>query len=740
MFFHRIVNKFHIISVAIFATLFLLYAYTSPKVIALYDDGNFILSSYFLTPAYPPGYPLYILLAKLATYVPVGAVAYRVHLLSALFGALTGVALWLIVKTLTENKKVALIAALSFGVSRVFWSESIIAKCYTLNNFLFFTMLLLAIRIHRDSSGGADMGDKNRILMTIATFFFLGGLALSNHWPLTVLYGIVFPYFFWEVRFLILKNLFWLLPLLLIGLSPYLWMWWRGQQPLPINIVGLLPFESLGDLFSYIRRDIFADVDKNEAATVSDKIQFIALSVREWNSQYSWLGVPLILLGLDYAWKNYDRRIVANLLVGCLVPPIIMLWRINFTYDYSEVNFFKFYFVISYGLASWWFATGTIVAVEFLASKKHCQRSGAQRGWGMIGVGIVLGVVWLSNFTINDRSHYNWTEKYTQILLELIPAHARVFISGQETPLLGYYHFIEQLRPDLTLYDDTNFFNNLPFGREIKKEISRGGGISGDKIAKNQTAIRERLASFIDSSGGAPVIMVTSSEMNDLLDQVNPTFGLLSQLVTDPNHKHFAATIFDERHLMAIEDLINYPQAITDPWTIIERSRMIRIYNYLAVCLNLQEKHQIAMPAEDRIAPLFAKLGSVEGYVMCHNDLNAAAKILESAQPFLTSDIDKFTLAEYYKYRGEIQSIRFGINPQAIQDLSNAVAIYPFPKNLALQQLLKIYASSGDAIKFHKTADRYLKGNHPAWYADLEVLLYQNQRVPDTKDIAKHPH
>ena len=47
---------------ALAAALFILYAASAPRTVALEDDGLFILSSYFLGIEHPPGYPLHTLL------------------------------------------------------------------------------------------------------------------------------------------------------------------------------------------------------------------------------------------------------------------------------------------------------------------------------------------------------------------------------------------------------------------------------------------------------------------------------------------------------------------------------------------------------------------------------------------------------------------------------------------------------------------------------------------------------
>src|SRR5437588_12955792 len=103
--------------------LFALYALTAPRTVALEDDGLFVLASYYLGVAHPPGYPLHTLLGKLFTQIPVGSVAYRVHLLSGFFGGLTCALLWLCARLLMERRAPAYLAALGLGVSPVFWSQ-----------------------------------------------------------------------------------------------------------------------------------------------------------------------------------------------------------------------------------------------------------------------------------------------------------------------------------------------------------------------------------------------------------------------------------------------------------------------------------------------------------------------------------------------------------------------------------------------------------------------------------------
>src|SRR6185436_5862821 len=76
---------------ALFGLTLLLYLLTlAPSVVTLFDDSlEFQLVTYRLGIAHPTGYPLYTLLGKLFTFLPIGNVAYRVNVMSAVFGAAT---------------------------------------------------------------------------------------------------------------------------------------------------------------------------------------------------------------------------------------------------------------------------------------------------------------------------------------------------------------------------------------------------------------------------------------------------------------------------------------------------------------------------------------------------------------------------------------------------------------------------------------------------------------------------
>ena len=93
----------------------------------LEDDGLFVTTASFAGVAHPPGYPLYVVLGWLASLVPFGSVAWRVHTLSGLMGACTCACIaWLVLRR-TGNRPAAYLTGAALAVSEHFWSQAIIA-------------------------------------------------------------------------------------------------------------------------------------------------------------------------------------------------------------------------------------------------------------------------------------------------------------------------------------------------------------------------------------------------------------------------------------------------------------------------------------------------------------------------------------------------------------------------------------------------------------------------------------
>src|SRR5436190_4233856 len=85
---------------AVFVVALLLYAWTLAPTVTLVDSGELILAAWGTGVAHPPGFPLWVMLAHLASLLPFGNVAVRINFSSAFFAALACATLTLVVAEL----------------------------------------------------------------------------------------------------------------------------------------------------------------------------------------------------------------------------------------------------------------------------------------------------------------------------------------------------------------------------------------------------------------------------------------------------------------------------------------------------------------------------------------------------------------------------------------------------------------------------------------------------------------
>ena len=158
----------------------------------------------------PTGYPTFSLLEKLITYLPIGDLAYRLNLFSAIFGALTILFLFLSINKLVKNEVISFISSMIFAFILPFWEVANRLEFDTLNSFFVILLIFSAIRYN-----------ENRTRKYLYYFFFCLGLSLTNH-PLTffmvpalLLYVIIVnPKIFKSVKAIFISILFFILPLL----------------------------------------------------------------------------------------------------------------------------------------------------------------------------------------------------------------------------------------------------------------------------------------------------------------------------------------------------------------------------------------------------------------------------------------------------------------------------------------------------------------------------------------------
>jgi hypothetical protein len=147
------------LALTVFLAALTVYALTlTPSLSYLSPDGSELATiPYVLGLAHSPGYPLYTWLGFLFSHlVPLGDVAYRINLMSAVMGALAAAGVyWILIRILPESipplwcRTTAALPALLLAFSKTFWAQSLIAEVYAPNAAGIVITLIALLRWER---------------------------------------------------------------------------------------------------------------------------------------------------------------------------------------------------------------------------------------------------------------------------------------------------------------------------------------------------------------------------------------------------------------------------------------------------------------------------------------------------------------------------------------------------------------------------------------------------------------
>ncbi len=317
-----------------------------------WDSGEFIATSYTLGIPHPPGTPLYVLIGRLFTLLPISQVSARVNYLSAFAASLAVLFTYLVIVRLVrrwhrrpENRVDQLIAvgagvtgAFFTAFGRTFWDNAIEAEVYSLSCFVMTFCIWLALKWqdsgeegHRNHNLllligyllfvtiGIHMGTflvappiflfilliswravANRATLTtlallvgaVALFYVLRAMAIPAGTTLalsTIAFAVAVAYR-WGVRGK--RNLaFWLVALALLGLSVQLFLIVRANLDPMINEADPNNWK---DLWLVLSRDQYKPPNPFVLRQAPFDIQFTKHFWRYWHDQYH--------LGLPQAW------------------------------------------------------------------------------------------------------------------------------------------------------------------------------------------------------------------------------------------------------------------------------------------------------------------------------------------------------------------------------------------------------------------------------------------------------
>jgi len=463
---------------AVFLVALVVYGWTLAPTVTPTDSGELILAAYGLGVAHPPGVPLWVVLAHLASLVPVGNIAVRINFSSAVFAALGSAMLTLVVAELlltascfaesrrrnkaarqgsnieTSNANGLLIftpaigAGLLMAFSRTLWAYATITEVYALNALLVLLVFFLVVRWRRriieTRTGLNSAGATHDIWIYAAAFVF--GLAMGVHHvtvALTLPAIAVVVYrteglkFFASRRFLY-TGLISTGALILV----YSYLPWAASRSPAMNWGNA---RSLQEIWWHITGRQYRVFFSFSSATMGAQfVEFCRMALREFG--FSWLPLTLFLAvaGLASAYKR-DRTAFWFLLLILFAD---LAYSLNYEIAEDKDAYYLPAFIsiaISAGLGFGWL-------IQLIASK----RSRVLTPHLAAATAIVLtsAAAFAANWPFNDRRHDFIADDYVQNLFSTIaPDGLLLTQEWQVVSPMFYAQEIEHRRPDVKVLD-----------------------------------------------------------------------------------------------------------------------------------------------------------------------------------------------------------------------------------------------------------------------------------------------
>jgi hypothetical protein len=425
-------------SIAAFSLPFMVYLCTLAPTIYNLDSAELTTAAATGGITRATGYPLYLILGRLWSAIPIGDVGYRMNLLSAFNGAIT-IAL---AERILRRLDVGIVASFgSLGLlacAPYFWALSLIAEVYTLHTALMAGLILLLLRWAEQPS-----------LRRLALVGLLGGLGLSHH-AMTVL---LIPGCAWYVltvaprRVVTAQALLTVVVAGLAGFSVYLYLPLRYAAAPAFNYAGL-----------YDARGVFQAVDLRTADGLWWLISGRSFSGLMLAYTGPGLGHEVRQYGI-YLFQAFFAIGIGPGLLGSAVllrrnwrlgGMLLLMFAVNaaFYIDYRAVDK-QTMFLPTYLIWALWLGVG----YQWLLNWLQASRQQLSPQWSIhllqaVVVGaVVVAITW--NWRLVDLSDDWSTRTRAEAILHQAEPGALIFGWWGTVPAIQYLQLVEGQRPDV---------------------------------------------------------------------------------------------------------------------------------------------------------------------------------------------------------------------------------------------------------------------------------------------------
>lgn len=430
---------------------FSVYLVTLAPGLFFIDTGELATACIRLGIAHPTGYPLFTIIGRLFSMLPVGEDIYRLNLMCAFLSAgAVFLFFYLIHFIITEMNiargggsdsiflkysgneiivnLVSLSASLVLAFSNTFWNIANSLEVYSLHAVMVITVILVFLK----ASDGYLKSEGKDDLRYWFLFAFMLGLSFSNHLT-TIFLSVGFIYLYFAVNGLskhsIQKIALMAVPFIL-AFSVYTYFFIRADN----NSVSWDYPANLFNFYRHISGKQFSVWMFSSTDAASKQFSYY---LSAYPKEFYYIPLAVAFLGLIYSFIKQRRFFIFS---GLLFV-FNILYAIN--YDIHDIDT---YFLLSYIITAVWFALGLIFLIEKLKLN--------------IALIIIAAFVFPSlcvyaNFNENNESKSVYVKEYTENMFASARPNSIIFSTQWDFWVSAsfYYQMVRNYRTDVAVLD-----------------------------------------------------------------------------------------------------------------------------------------------------------------------------------------------------------------------------------------------------------------------------------------------
>lgn len=442
------ISKILIYRLMSFIIPFIVYLITLAPDVTFIDAGELAAVASKLGIAHPTGYPLFTVLGKIFTLIPIGEEIYMLNFMNAVISSAAVMMFFNLMmlvfrnlrlsdndenyKSISDNVlyNISLASALLLAFSRTFWDTANAVEVYSLHTFFLITNIYLFLKANGCAysvKSEKEQCEKNWIL-----FAFVLGLSFTNHLS-TIFLSVGFLYLYFAVngfnrlslrRILILSFPF------IIGYSFYLYLYVRAENP-------VLSWGYPATMENFWRHFTGKQFSVWMFSSIENAGKQFSYFTKSYPEEYFYIPLIIALPGLFVLFKKSKRLFYFTLLLFVFC----VLYAIN--YDIYDIDS---YFLLAIIVTAIWIGFGFIYLFnKFGSGKKELSAAFI----------LVCLIPLVKNFDSADESKNYYVRDFNMNVFKSAPENSIIFSTQWDFWISSsiYQQYVKNIRKDLVIID-----------------------------------------------------------------------------------------------------------------------------------------------------------------------------------------------------------------------------------------------------------------------------------------------